>query len=71
MPSGIRAGTELMVMMNSSKSVEARPLGSSLGTGEKSLPRAEYWGTRLLSPPLWITRIRRPEKSPRPVTSAI
>lgn len=27
------------------------------------MPQAEYWGTRLLSPPEWMTRIRLPSKA--------
>ena len=39
-------------------------MGSCLGTGENSFPQAEYWGTLLLSPPEWMTRIRRPLNKP-------
>ena len=40
MPSEMREGTPLIPIMNSSKSVERAPFGSSRGTGEKSLPHA-------------------------------
>ena len=54
----MRPGTALMPMMNSSKSVDLRPEGSIRGTGENSLPQAEYCGARRLSPPEWMISAR-------------
>ena len=70
-PSRMRPATPLISAINSSKSVEVLPSGSSCGTGENNLPSAEYCGTRLLSPPLWMTRIFLLLKSPVPSASAI
>ena len=50
--------TPLMEIINSSNRVERFPFGRTRGTGENNFPQAEYCGTRLLSPPEWITRIR-------------
>ena len=59
-PSGMRSATGPIATIDSSNKVLHLSPGSARGTGLKSLPSAEYCGTRRLSPPLWITRIRFP-----------
>lgn len=63
-PSRIRPGTANMAVRNSSTIVDERPSGSICGTGLNSLSSALYCGTRLLSPPEWITSTCFPTQPP-------
>ena len=50
-PPWIFAGTPAAATMRSSNSVAMLPFGRTWGAGANILPRDEYWGARLLSPP--------------------